>query len=272
MKVLQLSDLHLRGDGLLSFRVADTPAMFEECIRHILSLKSQPDMIVITGDLADSGAVSAYELLKKQLDRLPMPVYVLPGNHDKRDNIMNIMPEYCPADPAVAPYLCYTVEGGPMRIVVADGTHPGSHSGHLDEPVAVWLEKTLAAQPGMPTLLFTHHPPFLTGFGLMDEPFENKERFEALLRPYPNVRLCCGHIHRGITTQWSSCVAVTAPAVAMQIEVDLTPEGGDEFRMEASGYLLHHWHEGVCNTHVCQIPSQPSFSGPHRFVGSVNPH
>lgn len=271
MRIVQLSDPHLRGDGQLSFRVADTPKMMEDCVSHFQKLSWVPDCFVITGDLADSGAIDAYEKLHEFLLRLKAPIYLLPGNHDKRDRIRTLLSEYCPADPAIAPYLCYTVENLPMRLIMMDGTHPGSHSGHLDEPVAQWLEARLSEQPKRATLLFTHHPPFLTGFGKMDEPYENQERLFAILSRYPNVRLCCGHIHRSITTLWAGCVVVTAPAVAMQIEIDLTPEGGDEFRMETPGYLLHHYQDGLCNTHTCQIFTTATFSGPHRFIGSVNP-
>lgn len=67
------------------------------------------------------------------------------------------------------------------------------------------------------------------------------------------------------------CIALTSPAVSMQIDLDLSPEGGDTFRMETPGYLLHHWDGSVLNSHICQIPCSPTFSGPHPFVGSVNP-
>jgi hypothetical protein len=66
-------------------------------------------------------------------------------------------------------------------------------------------------------------------------------------------------------------VVVTAPSISMQLELDLTPRGGDEFRMETPGYLLHHCLDGVLNTHVCQIATQASFAGPYPFVDSVNP-
>jgi len=270
VKIIQLSDLHLRGDDKLSFRVADTPKMAQDCFAHLASLPWQPSAIVITGDLADGGEANAYKRLKQFLDPLTVPTYILPGNHDKRDRIRSILPEYCPADQNVAPYLCYSIVSGALRMIFVDGTRPGSHSGHFDEPVAIWLERELAKAPTAPTLLFTHHPPFLTGFGKMDEPYENRDRFAAILMGHPNVRLLCGHLHRSIATQWAGCVAMTAPSVAMQIELDLSPEGGDEFRMETPGYLLHHFHEGVCNSHVCQIYTQASFSGPHRFVDSIN--
>ena len=271
MKIIHLSDLHLRGDDRLSFRVADTPRLVEACFAHLAGLSWSPSAIVITGDLADSGDENAYRRLKDHLGRLSVPVFLLPGNHDRRDRLRSILPDYCPADPAVAPFACYVVDDFAMRLVFVDATRPGSHSAHFEDPVARWPEQTLAQAPTAPTLLFTHHPPFLSGFGVMDEPYENKDRLAAILSDYPNVRLCCGHMHRPIVTQWAGLISVTAPSVSMQIEVDLTPDGGDCFRMETPGYLLHHFHQGVCNTHVCQIFTPTSFSGPHPFVDSVNP-
>lgn len=271
MKVIQLSDPHVRGDGQRSFGVVDTPQMLMECIEHICSLSWKPDAIVISGDLADSGDVNAYALLQSLLKKLPGPLFVLPGNHDKRDHLLHYLADYCPVDPEIAPYICYTYDALPMRIIVFDSTHPGSHSGHLHPPVAQWLENKLSEKPEKPTLVFSHHVPFLTGFGAMDEPYANSKQLEQILMRFPKVRLCCGHIHRPITTTFGGNVAVSCPSVAMQIEMDLSQEGGDAFRMEAAGYIVHHWYEGKCNSHVCQIPSKPSFSGPHKFVGSVNP-
>ena len=58
MRILQLSDTHLRGDHSLSFKVVDTRRCLDEAVAHLKSLAPQPDAIVITGDLADSGDMS----------------------------------------------------------------------------------------------------------------------------------------------------------------------------------------------------------------------
>lgn len=271
MRIFQLSDLHLRGDGQLSFQVADTRHWLEVAADHLRRIVTRDDVIVFTGDLADNGDAGAYAMLYAALSPLPAPIYALPGNHDRRGLMQKLLPAWCPAEPDIAPYLCYVVENDPLRLILMDSMHPGSHSGHCHLPVARWLEQTLAAAPERPTLLFTHHPPFVTGMGAMDEPFENVELLAAVLRDNSQVRLCCGHMHRPIFTQWQGRAAMTAPSLSMQIDLDFSPQGGDAFRMETPGYLLHHWQAGVCNTHVCQIPCQATFSGPHPFVGSVNP-
>lgn len=271
MRILQLSDSHLRGDGSLSFRRVDTRRCLDEAAKHLEGLAQKPDAMVITGDLADQGNQEAYHILYETLSRLHLPVYAVPGNHDRRDYMRRIMPRWCPAQDDIAPFLCYTVEEDASRMVMLDSMSPGSHSGHFPPDVAAWLAGKLAQRPRTPTLLFMHHPPFVTGMGAMDEPFEDVERLAAIVRANPQVRLCCGHMHRPIVTMWQGCVALTAPAISMQIELDLSSAGGDAFRMETPGYLLHHLEGGEWNSHVCQIAVQATFEGPYRFVGSVNP-
>lgn len=270
MKILHLSDTHLRGDGQLSFQVVDTVACLQAASAHFVALAQKPDAFVITGDLADSGDEHAYKLLYDAFAPLNIPVYALPGNHDRRDRMRSILQGWCPENAAVMPHMCYAVEFAHTRLLMLDTLVPGSHSGHCVPVVLDWLQEELARRP-VPTLLFMHHPPFTTGMGTMDESFEGVERLHTILSKTPQVRLCCGHMHRPIMTQWAGCLALTAPSVAMQIELDLRPQGGDHFRMESPGYLVHHWEQGRWNSHVCQIPCAADFSGPHPFVGSVNP-
>ncbi|MCH5145652.1 phosphodiesterase [Desulfovibrio sp. UIB00] len=271
MRILQLSDTHLRGDHSLSFRVVDTRRCLDEAVAHVKSLTQQPDIIVITGDLADSGDLNAYHILHDELLPFGVPVYAVPGNHDRRDRLREVMPHWCPAKEDIAPYLCYTVEEENLRLIMMDSMSPGSHSGHFPAETGDWLERELAKRPDTPTMFFMHHPPFVTGMGAMDEPFENVERFAAIVERNPQMRLSFGHMHRPIVTEWHGRIAMTAPAVSMQIDLDLSPEGGDNFRMETPGYLLHHFDKGVWNSHICQIAVQATFAGPYPFAGSVNP-
>ena len=84
MEILQISDLHLRGDGKLSFRKVDTPACLRTAAAYLHALNRMPDAIVITGDLADSGDEHAYHMLYEALGDLPVPIYAVPGNCDFR--------------------------------------------------------------------------------------------------------------------------------------------------------------------------------------------
>ena len=142
MLVAQISDLHVAEGRELAFNVADGMLLLEKTVAHLATLPQQPDCVVVSGDISVNGQAGGYALAAEALSTLAMPVYVIPGNHDRRGNLVAGLGRFCPADPAVAPYLCYTVEEYPLRLVIFDGTRPGSHSGHFDAPVAAWLEKT----------------------------------------------------------------------------------------------------------------------------------
>ena len=47
----QISDLHIKVPGKLSYRVVDCAAMLERCVQEVLRLPQLPDATVITGDL-----------------------------------------------------------------------------------------------------------------------------------------------------------------------------------------------------------------------------
>lgn len=272
MFVAQISDPHVAEGRGLAFNVADGAALLEKTVAHIAALPQKPDCVVVSGDIAVNGRPGGYAIAARALSALCMPVYVLPGNHDRRENLMAALAPLCPAEPALAPYLCYTVEDFAVRLVIFDGTRPGSHSGHFDAPVAAWLEKTLEAQPQRPTLLFTHHPPFVTALGVMDEAYENAEAFGRILEGRANVRLCCGHLHRHMFTMWHGVPALTAPPVCLHIVPDFSAEGGDAFTDEAPAFLLHHFVDGRVNTHYCRVPGDFPARGPFSFSRPPKPH
>lgn len=275
MRILQISDFHLRGDGKLSFQVVDTASFLKSTkahLEHVFALDGQkPDMIVVTGDIADSGDEKAYLMVYEALSSFNVPVYAVPGNHDRRDRMVRILKGWTIPNPQTAPFLCYAVQTVEARLLFLDTLNPGSHAGHMREAELAWLDNELQSNKNVPTLIFMHHPPFITGLPAMDEPFENREEMRTVLMKAPWARLCCGHMHRPIFTVWAGVPCVTAPAASMQIELDFTPEGGDTFRMETPGYLLHDFEDGVFNTHVCQIYKKTEFDGPYPFAGKVNP-
>ena len=64
MKVIQISDFHLRGDGKLSFQKADTMKALHQTIDYFCSMKDYelPEFFVVTGDLSEGGTREGYEL------------------------------------------------------------------------------------------------------------------------------------------------------------------------------------------------------------------
>lgn len=87
MLLCQISDTHIKADRRKAYGVVDTAAMLERCVRQILELPQRPDAVVATGDLVDGGGSDEYGLLRELLAPLPMPLYLVAGNHDDRDQL-----------------------------------------------------------------------------------------------------------------------------------------------------------------------------------------
>src|SRR3954469_14132788 len=88
MLICQLTDLHVRPVGMPSNRVSETNLFTERALRAVARLNPRPDVVLITGDLTECGLDAEYANLRALLRKwLPMPVFVIPGNHDRRDNL-----------------------------------------------------------------------------------------------------------------------------------------------------------------------------------------
>ena len=88
MLICQLTDLHVRPVGMPANRVSETNMFTERAFRAVARLNPRPDVVLITGDLTECGLDAEYAHLNRLLRKLqPMPVFVIPGNHDRRDNL-----------------------------------------------------------------------------------------------------------------------------------------------------------------------------------------
>jgi Icc protein len=263
--IAQITDMHMRPSGKKAYKVVDTEAMLRAAVSSILAQPKKPDLVLGTGDLTDCGLVEEYELLRDILKPLPMPVYLVPGNHDRRENLLKVFGSeaYLPKDGA---YLHYTVEDQPLRLIGLDTVVPGKGHGHMDAPRLAWLKARLDEQPDRPTMIFMHHPPFPTGLQHMDSiNCRGSDELATLLGSYRNIeRVVCGHHHRSINVRWAGTVGSVAPSVAHQVVLDLMPHDDATFVMEPPGYHLHLWQPnvGIIN-HTVTIGSYP---GPYPFL------
>lgn len=262
--VAQLSDLHIKAAGRLSYRVVDTAGMLRDCVAHLLALPQRPDVVVFTGDLTDFGRPEEYAVLRELIAPLAMPVYLVPGNHDEREALCAAFPEhgYLRQMPG---FVQYAIDEHPLRIVALDTLVPGEGRGELCDARLAWLDARLAEAPGRPTLVLMHHPPFTTHIGHMDEQgLTGADALAAVVRRHPQVeRVLCGHLHRPIETRFAGTIASTAPSAAHQVVLDLAADARSRFAMEPPAYRVHAYTpaSGVV-THTAFVGS---FAGPYPF-------
>lgn len=263
MLLAQISDLHVKSGRRLAYGVVDTAAMLERCVAAILALPQRPDAVIATGDLVDLGRAEEYGLLREILAPLaPLPLYLLPGNHDDRAALRAAFPEHAYLR-QWEPFVQYVIDAHDVRIVALDTVIPGKEGGELCRERLAWLDRTLAAS-SRPTVVALHHPPFASGIGHMDRiGLGNADALAAVLRRHPHVeRLVAGHLHRPITCRFGGTVASVCPSVAHQVALDLSTEAPDRFVMEPPAFQLHASTASGLVTHTAYVGA---FDGPFPF-------
>ena len=263
MILAQITDLHVRSPDIPSHFQFDPIEMLKNAITRLNGLKPRPDAVIVTGDLVDCGRPDEYRLLAEALEPLEIPLFLVPGNHDHRDNLRAVLRSRYAYLPETG-YLNYVIDDFPLRLIGLDTTIIGKDAGLLCEERLDWLAARLDEAPDRPTLLFMHHPPFLTRMREMDALIcVNGDRLRMLLAKHPQVeRVACGHVHRSIQTHWEHAIISVSPSTAHQLHLDFNTELTG-YVLEPPGFQLHMWDakDGIVS-HVALIDA---FPGPFDF-------
>jgi 3',5'-cyclic-AMP phosphodiesterase len=229
--------------------------MLRRAVAAIVALEPRPDCVLVTGDLTDCGLDAEYALLDEILRPLPMPVYVIAGNHDRREALLRVLGgrhAYLPRDSAT---LDYVVDDFPVRLIGLDCVIPGETHGQIRPEQIAWLSAALAANR-RPTVLMIHHPPFATGIDTMDQlGCRGGDALAALVGRHPEIeRVLSGHYHRPITIRWAGTIGFAAPSTAHQVVLDLRPSAPTRFIMEPPALAVHTWKPSIgITTHLVPI-------------------
>lgn len=263
MLLAQISDLHVMPKGQLAYGRVDTATMLREAVDHLNRLDPQPDIVLITGDLADKGEPAAYAHLREILAGLRAPFCVIPGNHDRLAAFRAAFADHRYL-PASGEFILYTIDDWPMRIVALDSVVQGRTRGGVCDERLAWIDRTLASRPDAPTLVIMHHPPFVTGLPHIDEiGMDHAGALETVIERHPQVeRVLCGHVHRSTQIRFGGTIASSCPSTAHQAALDLRPDGLDSFTLEPPGFQLHRWTGRSLFTHTLNIGR---FEGPFPY-------
>lgn len=259
MIIAQITDLHLGFGG------PDATCMnskrLEIVVKELNDMVLRPDIILVTGDLVETGESWAYQKLRKALSGLDYPLYYAMGNHDNREVFAGTFPEAEFNDG----FLQYAIEdAGPVRVIVLDTLKNGFHGGEFCERRQKWLDSALAEQPDRPTLIALHHPPIETGIAWMTAKFKAPwvKRLRETVEKHDNVvHVCAGHVHRAIFKKFGNTTISVCRAVAPQVKLELAPISVDEpddrvlLVDTLPGYSLHHWNGERMTTHSANAPS-----------------
>jgi 3',5'-cyclic AMP phosphodiesterase CpdA len=246
--VAQLSDLHVTGSR------DDRAALgLRRAVDALCRLDPRPDTVVLTGDLADSGAVEEYADVRDAVAAVGVPVHVAAGNHDSTDAMVSVFGGT--AFLGGGRELTYRVDYDDVAILVLDSHIPGANGGRLGEQLG-WLDAALDERPETPALVCFHHPPVPLGWpGLDAIGLADAAELAVVLGRHRNVaRVTAGHAHRAVYGSLGGVGVSVAPSTYRQGALDLRPTGGLGYSDEPTGFLLHLIDGDGCATHVMPTP------------------
>jgi 3',5'-cyclic-AMP phosphodiesterase len=134
--IAQITDTHIRPEGVLAYGRVDTAPYLARAVQHLLGLTPRPDVVLATVDLVDAGSAAEYERLRALLAPLPMPVYLIPGNHDDRDALVAAFADHRYL-PRGGRFIQYVVEDYPATSATTTGPTASPTAGR-------WCGKSLS--------------------------------------------------------------------------------------------------------------------------------
>jgi Icc protein len=235
----QLSDLHIGAN----WEGIDPQPRLEKVIEAVRALPNPVDAVVVTGDLTADGGEGDSLLARRLLDRLEVPVHVLPGNHDLRASLRGAFALPGEGDEPID----YSVEVGGLRLLVLDSVVPGEDRGAFAGEQLRWLDEELGKEPERPALLAMHHPPLVTGIPEWDGinlSAAEREALAEIVGRHSRLRaIVGGHLHRVVASALAGCPVLSIPSTYLQILPDFDPA---EFEAEDAaswtdppGFALH---------------------------------
>jgi Icc protein len=148
-----VGDLHITAEHEGNYR--DFQSIIDSVNTHLVG---SVDFCVLPGDNADDGSVDQYDLIRRALEHLKIPVHVIPGDHDRKPGHLDAFYEGLAAAPlpnatTVAGYRCLFLD------VVSQGS--GGPDFALGKEQLEWLRSQLqsASSQKLACVLFMHTYP-----------------------------------------------------------------------------------------------------------------
>lgn len=242
MLIAHISDFHVFAHAPETSLVrADAADAARKVVADLAGFSPRIDAVMFTGDLTDGGSADDYALLRDILAPLDMPVFVVPGNHDRRDGLREAFGSVLPFGPG--PFLDYENQFGDVRILALDTLKDGHIEGSLRPEQLEWLQDRLAQAGNGLILILMHHPAFPSGMLPLDHMAlrEGRDVFGTLVAAHPGpLRILSGHIHRPFQTLWHGRLCAVGGSPAFHHDLRLEPDAPEPgATREPYSYFIH---------------------------------
>jgi len=247
--VAHLSDTHLLAGGALQYGVIEPEAGLRRALERLGHLELPPQVIVVTGDLADLGEPEAYVRAKKLVENaaagLGAEIVWVMGNHDDRGAYAEVLFGVTGPERLAPQDRVHVVDG--LRIVSLDSTVPGHHHGELEASQLDWLRDVLSAPAEHGTLVAMHHPPLPLPMDRISQviELEGQAAFAEVVAGTDVRAIIAGHMHYSTASTFAGVPVYVASASCYTMDLareDRVYSGGDGAQAFA---MVHLYDEGA---------------------------
>ncbi|MEU9333892.1 metallophosphoesterase [Streptomyces sp. NPDC048290] len=238
MRILHLSDTHIErtaGPNRHGVDATESLRLMLGELRHQRGV----DAIMVTGDVADDGAVESYtiarELIGEFAAQLGVPLFFTVGNHDDRAAFGKVLGSgHLAVDGSDrATTVLSSAEGEKAavsvvrgyRFITMDSQVPGQVYGGLSDAQLDWLNDLLRTTGERGTIVAFHHPPIAMdvdtqrAFGL-----RNPRSLAEVLRGSDVRAVLTGHFHLQLFGLLAAVPVWVGPAVVDRIDLTARPD------------------------------------------------
>ncbi len=251
-RILQISDTHLgREPGPIRAGYPDSDRQLARVLEALARNEDRPDLLWLTGDLAEDPTPAAYARLLGLLDQhvKGWPVAGLAGNHDDWHTLHRAF------DTAGYPLDGHRIQGDWLLIGVNSAV-AGQATGRIEPAELERLDQLLTSHPEHWGLIAIHHPVVPIGSAWMDRiGLTNPDDLFAVLDRHPRVRACLfGHIHQDFRGKRQGIELLGCPSTCIQFA-----PGSERFALdtEAAGYRVLDLHpDGRLDTRIQRVSGE----------------
>ena len=217
--LIQISDIHLTSEGLL-FPGARPRENLMAGLELLAEAGLAPDMVILTGDLANTGEAACYRDLADIMDNavgaLGGKVVYLPGNHDERSAFRrHLLGQDADSTPINQ---IHWIDG--LRVVSLDSVVVGEEFGELPDDTLSFLADAIATPAPDGTVLAFHHPPIPSPVQPMARIMLRRPERLAEVVDGTDVRLIlCGHNHHEALGALGGVPVWVSPSTAYRMDV-----------------------------------------------------
>ncbi len=213
MRILHLTDPHLFADKMGTLRGVQTSVSLKRVLKAYHQHSWEADMVVCTGDIVQDDSAKAYNRFRKKLKKLELPVVCVPGNHDVRSLMREMLAEppfsYCP-----------DLRDGNWLLTCVDSCVDGRAGGRIGTRELERFNATVAATDAEHVIVFLHHPPVVMGSAWLDSVgLEDAAEFMGAVGLQPKVRtVVFGHVHQEYDRMHGAVRVLGTPSTCRQFK------------------------------------------------------